>query len=73
MSGTLLAHDLATLVLHQVALGQAPDGLRLGSTEDDGLGHFALRNLAHSLLLHCLHGFHGCHSLHRLHCLCHFK
>merc|ERR550537_1663016 len=59
----LLAHNLACLVPRQVLCGQATDGLRLAATEHHCLGHAALCNLAHGLLLHRLHGLHGLHCL----------
>merc|ERR1711904_649856 len=66
----LLAHNLAVLVLGQVLRRQATDGLCLGATEHHDLGHPALADLAHGLLLHCLHGLHPLHCLPRLrHCL----
>merc|ERR1711990_171777 len=54
----LLAHNFACLVPSQVLRRQATNGLRLGATEHHGLGHPALANLAHGLLLHRLHGLH---------------
>merc|ERR1719443_1165532 len=63
----LLADNLAELVLGEVLGSQATNSLRLASTEHHGLGHDALRDLAHCLLLHDLHGLHGCLLLHHLH------
>merc|ERR1712072_469267 len=62
----LLAHNLASLVPRQVLRCEATNSLRLAAAEHHCLGHAALCDLAHGLLLH---GLHGLHCLHRLrHC-----
>merc|ERR1711934_158537 len=44
-----LRDDLATLIAHEKAFGQAPYGLLLASPKDNGFGKAAMRNLADPL------------------------
>merc|ERR1719235_2474346 len=43
----LLGHNLAALVLDQIGLGQAREGLGFGAVENNRPCHFAFSNLAH--------------------------